>query len=180
MEVFVRHLKLLWTSERMLGELKLRVFTHKIILGALAALAGLFGLGMLNLAAFFALEVSQGKALAALYVALANLVLAVVLVLIAQRLAPGPEAKVVEEVREMALADLEAEARVVQNELRLVRDEIMGFRSTISTLVKNPLEALAPKILFPLIAALTQLIRNWDGPSKPSAKRSSRQRKTDS
>ena len=173
MEVFVRHLKVLWTSERMLGELKLRVFTHKIILGALGALAGLFGMGMLNLAVFFALEVSQGKALAALYVALGNLVIAVVFVAIAQRLAPGPEAKVVEEVREMALADIEAEAKAVQEELRLVRDDIMGMRATISNLIRNPMEALAPKMLFPLIAAVTQLIKNWDASSSSSSSKDS-------
>ena len=155
----------------MLGELKLRVVTHKIILGAIAALAGLFGLGMLNLAAFFALQVHMGPAGSALIVAVANLVFAGILVSIASKLAPGPEVKIVEEVREIALADIEAEAQAVQNELRMVRDEIMSMQASVSRLLHNPLELLAPKAIVPLIAAATQIIKNWDSSPKPAPKK---------
>jgi hypothetical protein len=162
MEVFVRHLKVLWTSERMLGEIKLKIITHKVILGAVAALAGLFGLGMLNLAAFFGLEPRIGAASAALFIALANLVVAGIFLFTAKNLAPGPEVKLIEDVRDMALADIETEARAAQNEILAVRDEILAVRSTVSNLVKNPTESLLPKLLLPLIPAATQLIKNWD------------------
>jgi hypothetical protein len=163
MEVFVRHLKVLWTAERMLGEIKIRTLTQKIIFAAIAALAGLFGLGMLNLAAFFALQPQLGLAGSALLVGFANLAFAGVLVFFASKLAPGPEVKIVEDVREMALADLEAEAEAVQNEIRLVRDEIMSVHASVSRLLKNPLEMLAPKSIIPLVAGAVQLIKSWDG-----------------
>lgn len=171
MELLVRQLKILWSSERMLGEIKLKVFTHKIILGCISALAALFGLGMLNMAAFFHLQTGFGSATAALVVGLINLAFAAILIVMAQKLKPGPEIKVVEEVREMALTDLEAEAQAFQNEILKLRDEVVSMHASISRLISNPFEAFSPKMIVPIVAAITKLLSaHKDEPAKPAAK----------
>jgi hypothetical protein len=158
METLIRNLKILLKSDRMLAEIKLKLVAQKIVLFVLAGLAVLFALGMLNLSVFFAIQETLGPAIAALLVSLGNLLLAGILLLVVQRLDTGPEAKLVEEVREMALADIEAEAKAFQSQLRLVRDEIADMRSGITKLVKNPMEALTPRLLLPAIAAVANLV----------------------
>ncbi len=149
METLVRNLKIVMKSDRMLAEIKLKLIGQKIVLFIVAGLGGLFALGMLNMAVFFAIQEVYGSAIAALLVGLGNLFFVGILLFILQRLETGPEAKIVEEVREMAIADIEAEAKAFQTELLLVRDEIAGMRVGITNLVKNPMGALAPSIVDP-------------------------------
>ena len=178
METLVRNLKLLWKSNRMLVEIRLRLVAQKIVLFVLAGLGGLFALGMLNMAIFFAIQETLGSAIAALLVGLGNLLLAGILLLVVQRLDKGPEAKVVEEVREMALADIEAEAKAFQSELRLVRDEIADMRSGITSLVKNPMDVLTPRLLLPAAAALAKLVTASGKSARTSAKKTSPKTRT--
>jgi len=178
METLVRNLKLLWKSDRMLAEIRLKLVAQKIVLFVLAGLGGLFALGMLNMAIFFAIQETLGSAIAALLVGLGNLLLAGILLLVVQRLDTGPEAKVVEEVREMALADIEAEAKAFQSELRLVRDEIADMRSGITSLVKNPMDVLTPRLLLPATAALAKLVTASGKSARTSAKKTSSKTRT--
>jgi len=178
METLVRNLKLLWKSDRMLAEIRLKLVAQKIVLFVLAGLGGLFALGMLNMAVFFAIQETLGSAIAALLVGLGNLLLAGILLLVVQRLDTGPEARVVEEVREMALADIEAEAKAFQSELRLVRDEIADMRSGITSLVKNPMDVLTPRLLLPAAAALAKLVTASGKSARTSAKKTSPKTRT--
>jgi hypothetical protein len=178
METLVRNLKLLWKSDRMLAEIRLKLVAQKIILFVLAGLGGLFALGMLNMAIFFAIQETLGSAIAALLVGLGNLLLVGILLLVVQRLDTGPEAKIVEEVREMALADIEAEAKAFQSELRLVRDEIADMRSGITSLVKNPMDVLTPRLLLPATAALAKLVTASGKSARTSAKKTSPKTRT--
>jgi len=173
METLVRNLKLLLKSDRMLAEIRLKLVGQKIVLLVLAGLGGLFALGMLNMAIFFAIQETLGSAIAALLVGLGNLLLAGILLLVVQRLDTGPEARVVEEVREMALADIEAEAKAFQSELRLVRDEIADMRSGITSLVKNPMDVLTPRLLLPATTALAKLVTASGKSARTSAKKTS-------
>lgn len=178
METLVRNLKLFLKSERLLAEIRLKLATQKIALSVFAGLAGLFGLGMLNMAIFFAIQEPLGSAMAALLVGLGNLVLAGGLFVVIQRLDAGPETKVVEEVREMALGDIEAEARAFQNEMRLVRDEIADMRAGITKLVKNPMDVLTPRLLLPATAALAQILSASGKSARTSAKKTSSKPRT--
>jgi hypothetical protein len=173
MEKLVRNLKLLWRSERMLGEIKLRLAAQKLALSVFAGLGGLFALGMLNLSVFFAIQETLGSSIAALLVGLGNLLLAAGLLLLVQRIDGGREARVVEEVREMALADIEVEAKAFQSELRLVRDEIADMRSSITKLVKNPMDVLTPRLLLPATAALAKLVTSSGKSASASPKKTS-------
>jgi hypothetical protein len=101
-----------------------------------------------------------------------------ILLLVVQRLDTGPEARIVEEVREMALADIEAEAKAFQSELRLVRDEIADMRSGITSLVKNPMDVLTPRLLLPATAALAKLVTASGKSARTSAKKTSPKTRT--
>jgi hypothetical protein len=178
MDTLVRNLKLLLKSDRMLVEIRLKLVAQKIVLLVLAGLGGLFALGMLNMAIFFAIQETLGSAIAALLVGLGNLLLAGILLLVVQRLDTGPEARIVEEVREMALADIEAEAKAFQSELRLVRDEIADMRSGITSLVKNPMDVLTPRLLLPATAALAKLVMASGKSARTSATKASPKTRT--
>lgn len=148
MERFVRSLRILWKSERLLAEQQLKLATARLQLNGLAGLIAVFGLAMLNAAAFFALTPVWGQAWAALAVGVADLVLAGGLVAYGQSLQPGAEIEIVKEVRDTALADLEAEAAMVEAEVVGLRDEVRRF-------LRNPLDTLLPGGIGPLLRVVT-------------------------
>lgn len=149
MEHFMRSLKVFWRSERLLGQNELRLLTQKIQCNALAGLVALFGLVMLSLSVFFALVPYMGNALAALVVGGTDMVFAGALVAYARTLKPAPEAKMVKEVRDMAISDME-------NELAKAETEFATLRSEARKFVRNPMEALLPAAIGPLIAAVAK------------------------
>jgi hypothetical protein len=148
MERFIRSLKLLWKSERLLAEQQLKLATSRLGFSALAGLIAVFGLAMVNAAAFFALAPRWGQAWAALAVGLGDIALAAALVAYAQSLKPGTEIEIVKEVRDAALTDLEEEAALTQAEVAALRDEIRRF-------LRNPLDALLPEGVGALLRAFT-------------------------
>ena len=154
----IRSLKLLWRSERMLAEQQLKIATGRLVLVAVSALVGLFGLGTLDFAAFFAIEPHWGAAGAALTVGLVNLALAAAVIVYAGTLKPGPELEMVKETRDMALDDLEGEAAMVEAELRELHGRALR-------LVENPVEALLPAVVRPFAGSLAKRIGQGGGRS---------------
>jgi hypothetical protein len=152
-ERILRSSKILWRSERLLAEHQLKLATERVQLNAIAALVAVFGLLMLDVAAFFALAPLWGNALAALALAGGNLVLAAALAVRARSLQPGTEIAMVEQVRDMATTDLEEEAALVEAELTALKDEALRF-------VRNPVDALLPGLLGPLLGAAAKGLRS--------------------
>lgn len=169
METLVRNLKLLWKSERILGELRVKVVGQKLAVAVLAGLTGLFALGMLNLSVFFAIQQSLGSSIAALLVGLGNLLIAGLLFLAVHRLDGGREARAVEEVRELVLGDIEKDAKAFHSELLHIRDEVSEIRTGIVRLVTNPMDALSPRMLIPATAALSKLVSATSKTTKAKA-----------
>lgn len=153
MERAVRSLKLLWRSERLLAERQLELGASKIQLNALAGLIAVFGLGMFSVALFFALVPPWGEALAALGVGVADLALAAGLVTYARSLQPGTEVGMVEQVRDMALTDLEEEAAAAEAEVVALKDDVHSF-------LKNPMDALLPSVVGAMVRAVTGGLRS--------------------
>ncbi len=159
MQPIVRNLRILLRAEFLLAGVRARIAGQKIGLFAFAILIGVFALGMLNLAGYFALEPSQGRVHAALIVAGVDLLIAGAAAGLAGRLRPGPEVEMVQEVRQMALSEIEAEVESFQEELRSLRNEIKEAKETLTSFAKNPLDALGPSFLVPLLSTLTSLLR---------------------
>lgn len=160
MQPVVRNLRILWRSEVLLAEVRMRLLVRKIGLVAVAALIGVFALVMLDVAGFFGLMPKVGPVWAALIVAAVDFVIAGILIVVAQGLRPGPETEMVKEVRNMAVEDLEHEAEAIQKELKKLREEIEGVKDAVVSFAKHPLDSLGSNILGPLLAGLLSLLRS--------------------
>jgi hypothetical protein len=159
MDVLVRSLRILWRSERLLAEIRLRQLMRRASLLAIAAVLGLFAVAMLNVAGYVYLVPLVEPTGAALLVAAADAVVAAILALAALPQKPGPEVKVLEEIRDMALGDLEAEAQSLGADLRQVRSEIEGVRQAVNSFAHSPLQALSPQVITPIVTLLASLLR---------------------
>lgn len=153
MEHFVRSLKVFWRSERLLRHNDLRLLTQKLQFIALAALIAVFGLVMVSLSVFFALVPHWGQPLAALAVGGTDLILALGLVFYASSLKPSNEVGMVREMRDMALSDIEFEVSRAEKELSDLSKDVKRF-------VRNPVDALMPGALSPLLGAVVKGLRS--------------------
>ena len=146
MERFLHSLRVLWRTDRLLTQNEIRLLSQKLQFNALAGLVALFGLVMLSLAVFFALVPHWGHSLAALAVGGADVVLAGLLVSYAGSIKPAPEVEMIKEMRDAALNDLKEEVAQADAELVALKDEAHRF-------LRNPVEALLPAALGPLMGA---------------------------
>ena len=142
-----RNISIVLRTERMIARRHMAVIRNQTGLYAFAGLVSLIGLVMLNVAAFYALITVMAAQFAALIVALGNLVLAGALVLIAGRLSPGKELEPVTELRDLAIAELEAEAELAVAEAR-------ELSANVRRIARDPLGTALPALLGPLISAL--------------------------
>ncbi len=162
MDSIVRNLRVLWRAESIIADIRLRQVATRSGLRGVAALLGAFAYLMGNLAFFFALEQAWGSIWAAALVGVANLLLAIVLLVVAERSRPGREMELALEVRNTALQALEADAQVVQQQLAELRDEVRGVRQAIVGFVRHPLDAVLPGMLVPLAGAVIKGLKKAD------------------
>jgi hypothetical protein len=153
LQLAFRHLRILWRAERVIAETRLRVMLRRSMLYALAGLIAVFGLGMLNVAAFLVLESHWGPIWAALAAALGDFVIAVVIVGVALATRPGPAMTAAVELRDIAVDGLEAELAPLQERL-----------AWLSRAARDPLDTMLPAILVPLITSIVRSLRK----NKPS------------
>ena len=165
MESLVRTLRVIWRAELLIIEAKMQVAVRRIGAIAFAGLIVMFGLGMLNLAGFFALERIWGPVNAALGIAAADFLVALLLVLWASRLSGGRELALAQEVRDAGLEELEAKAERVQDEFETLREELSALRKGLTSVAKSPLDGAVASLLVPL---LTALVKSMSGRKKPS------------
>jgi hypothetical protein len=88
---------------------------------------------MINIAAYEYLSTLKGEAIAALLVALANGVLAVLVLFAASRIKAGPEEEMVKEIRELALSELSADAEGVKQSFAQISADVERIRSRFSS-----------------------------------------------
>jgi hypothetical protein len=153
LQLAVRHLRILWRAERIIAETRLRIMLRRSMLYALAGLIAVFGLGMLNVAAFLILESHWGPVWASLIAALGDFVIVVVVVLIALAIRPGPEMTAALELRDISVDGLEAELAPLQERF-----------AWLSRAARDPLDTVLPAILVPLITSIIRSLRK----SKPA------------
>ncbi|MEM7123931.1 MAG: phage holin family protein [Pseudomonadota bacterium] len=159
MDTLIRNLRILWRTERLLTELRLRAMLRRTSLLLIAGIVGLFAFAMLNVAGYLYLAPILEPTLAALVVSAIDAVLAIILLIGAQPQKPGTETRMLEEVRDMALADLEAGAKSVEADLRAVRSEVEGITESVKSFAHNPMGALNPQTIGPIMSMLANLIR---------------------
>ena len=144
---FGRNLRILLRTERLIARRHLDVALRRGALYALAGLVALIALVMLNVAAFHALAARMTPQLAALLVAVGNLVLALILVAVAARMKPGAELEPVTELRDLALAEIETDLDGAVEEAR-------ELSANVRRIARDPLGTALPSLLGALLSLL--------------------------
>lgn len=148
-----RNISIVLRSERLIAQRHLAVLRRQTGLMAAAGIAAAVGLVMLNVAAYFALATQVSQSTAALIVALANILVAGILVAVASKSNVAGETAAVAEVRDMALEDIEAE-------LRLVAEEAKEAAEALKNMAKDPLGTLAPGVAGTIAKAVINHLKN--------------------
>ena len=156
----VRDLQVLRKADLLIGKIWLNVLARRIALFSFAGLIGLFGLGMANLAAYNALQPAIGVIWAAGVVAVADFAIAVIALLVASKSQPGPELDVAFEVRRTALESIQEDARDLKLTIDALGQEIRSVKANITSVVHNPLDVAAEKLLIPAALSILRGLRS--------------------
>lgn len=126
MSRIVRNVSVLIRAEQMIARRHLDVLRRQTALVLVAGVAATFAAAAVNVGVFYLLAPEIGSVGAAFTLAAANAALAVILVLIARNAKPGDEIAAAEELRDVAMADLEAEVNALTSGLRAARSDPLG------------------------------------------------------
>lgn len=143
-ENVVKHLRVLWRTDRIIADIRLRHLLIGLGLRAFAALIAAFGLLMLELSAYFALVQIWSAISAAAILGAVNFVIAAALFLIAGRAPSGRDIELANEIHDTSIEALQLEARALQ--------------AQVSSAVHHPLSTIVP-VLLPLIAIIIKTLR---------------------
>jgi hypothetical protein len=142
------NLRALLRANSIIADIHARHVLTRMSLTGFAALIGAFGVLMLGLAGYFALERILGPVWAAASVGLANCVIALVLVFVASRTKPGRDIELAREVHRTAMDALLADGRALETE---IADFKQGFR--------HPLDSVLPSLIVPLAGIIIKIIQ---------------------
>ena len=140
----VRQLRVLWRTDRIIADIRLRHLLIGLGLRAFAGLIAAFGLLMFELSAYFALVQAWSAIAAAAILGAANLAIAAILFAFASRQPSGRELDLATEIHGASVEALQVEARALQ--------------SQVSGLVHNPLNGILP-MLVPLIGIIIRTLK---------------------
>jgi hypothetical protein len=153
-------IRVLTRAEMTLAKANARRIAARSRLYAVALGMILLTVVMINIAAYEYLSTLKGDAVAALLVALANALLAVLVIFVASRIRPGPEEEMVKEIRELALAELSADADGIKQNFAQISSDIERIRSGFSS-VSGVLGSAHSGLgsLGPMLGMLTSMLK---------------------
>jgi membrane protein implicated in regulation of membrane protease activity len=152
-ENVVKNLRVLWRTDRIIADIRMRHLLVGLGLRAFAALIAAFGLMMLELSAYFALVQIWSAISAAAILGAFNFLIAAILFAIAARPRTGRELELANEIHGSSVDALQFEARA-------------PLQSQLSGMVHHPLNGILPLLLVPLI---TIIIRSLKKPAATAA-----------
>lgn len=155
-ENVVKHVRALWRTDRIIADIRLRHLLTGLGLRAFAALIAAFGLGLLELAAYFALLQPLNAIYAAVILGLVNFAIAAILFVVAGRPPSGRELELASEIHGSSVEGLQLEARALQSE--------------ISGMVQHPLNGVLPLLIVPLITIIVKSLRQHSAASSTPTK----------
>ena len=144
-ENIVKHLRVLWRTDRIIADIRMRHLLVGLGLKAFAALIAAFGLLMLELSAYFALVQIWSAIYAAAILGVVNFVIAAILFVIAARPPAGRELELASEIHSASVEALQIEARALQ--------------SHMSGVIHNPLNGILPLMIVPLITIIIKSLK---------------------
>ena len=154
-ENVVKNLRVLWRTDRIIAEIRMKHMLVGLGLRAFAALIAAFGLLMLELSAYFALIQLWSAISAAAILGVVNFSIAAVLLAIAAKPPAGRELEFANEIHGSAVDALQMEARAMQ--------------SQFSGMVHHPLNSALPMLLVPLITIIVKSLKKSRATAAPSA-----------
>ena len=153
-ENVVKHLRVLWRTDRIIADIRLRHLLIGLGLRAFAALIATFGLLMLELSAYFALVQIWSAIAAAAILGTVNFAIAAVLLVVAGRPPSGRDIELANEIHGASIEALQLEARALQ--------------AQVSGAVHHPLSTIVP-VLVPLIAIIVKSLRKTESAASREA-----------
>lgn len=144
-ENVVKNLRVLWRTDRIIADIRLRHMLVGLGLRAFAALIAAFGLLMLELSAYFALVQIWSAIAAAAILGGVNFVIAAILLVIAGRPPSGRELELANEIHGSSVDALQLEARALQ--------------SQVSGMIRHPLNGILPLLIVPLITIIIKSLK---------------------
>jgi Putative Actinobacterial Holin-X, holin superfamily III len=144
-ENVVKHLRVLWRTDRIIADIRIRHLLVGLGLRAFAALIAAFGLLMLELSAYFALVQIWNAVWAAAILGTVNFAIAAILFMIAARPPAGRELELATEIHGSSIDALQLEARALQ--------------SQVSGAIHHPLNGILPLLIVPLITIIIKSLK---------------------
>ena len=156
----VRDFQVLRKADILIGRIWVSVIARRFALLTFAGLIAVFGLGMANVAGFYALQASVGPVWAATIVAVVDLAIAAIVLAIAVNSGPGPELELAVDVRKMAMDAIQTDARDLKLTVDALGQQIADTKATIASFVHNPLDVAAQKLLVPAALSIIRGMRS--------------------
>jgi hypothetical protein len=161
-ENVVKHLRVLWRTDRIIADIRMRHLLVGLGLRAFAALIATFGLLMLELSAYFALVQIWSAISAAAILGAINFAIAATLFVIAGGPPTGRELELANEIHGSSVDALQLEARALQSQL--------------SGMIHHPLNGILPLLIVPLITIIVKSLKKPAATSAPAAAASAEQK----
>jgi hypothetical protein len=127
-------IRILARAELTLAQVHARLTARRMLITAIGIGLIVLTVAMVNVGLFHLLVEPIGEAGAAFAIAAINAVLGGLLILVAGRLRPGPEESIVQEIREMALSELSADANQLKEQVGEVTADLRRIRSGVGAL----------------------------------------------
>ncbi len=144
-ENVVKNLRVLWRTDSIIADIRMRHLLVGLGLRALAALIAAFGLLMLELSAYFALVQIWSAISAAAILGAVNFMIAAILFAIAARPPSGRELELANEIHDSSVDALQLEARALQSQL--------------SGMIHHPLNGILPLLIVPLLTIIIKSLK---------------------
>lgn len=154
-ENIVKNLRVLWRTDRIIADIRMRHLLVGLGLRAFAALIAAFGLLMLELSAYFGLVQIWSAVSAAAILGVLNFAISAILFAIAAKPPSGRELDLATEIHASSVDALQFEARALQSQL--------------SGMIHHPLNGVLPLLLVPLITIITKSLKKPAATSTPAA-----------
>jgi hypothetical protein len=154
-ENVVKHLRVLWRTDRIIADLRMRHLLVGLGLRAFAALIAAFGLLMLELSAYFALVEIWSAMSAAAILGAVNFAIATGLFVIAARPQRGRELELAGEIHDSSIDAIQLEARALQSQL--------------SGVIHHPLNGVLPLLIVPLMTIIIRSLKKSAANPTPAA-----------
>lgn len=154
-ESLLTNLRVLWRTDRIIADIRMRHLLTGFGLRALAALIAGFGLMMLELSAYFALVQVWSAISAAAILGAIDFAIAAVLFVLASRPPAGRELALATQIHETSVEALQVEAHALQSQL--------------TGMIQHPLNGVLPALIVPLITVIIRSLKTRAAPSAHAA-----------